>query len=168
MRVLAVCGSLQAKSSNLALLERAKELAPSGVTIAIFDGLRDLPLFNPDYEAEPERDVVTKWRRAIAESDALLVACPEYGYSLPGALKNAIDWVIGTGELERKVVAITAATNHAERGRGGLAALTQTLTAVKATIVGGAPTVRGSDFDRDLAKLVADLADAVRARQAEE
>ena len=56
-----------------------------------------------------------RWRRALAESDAVLIATPEYGFSLPGVLKNGIDWVIGSGELEGKVVAITAAVPAPER-----------------------------------------------------
>lgn len=58
-----------------------------------------------------------RWRQTLAESHAVLVASPEYGFSLPGALQNGIDWVIGSGELEEKVVAITAAVPGLERGR---------------------------------------------------
>ena len=107
MRILAICGSLQAKSANLALLNVAAASVPPGVELVLFDGLRDLPHFNPDIEASGVPDSVLRWRRALVESDAVLVASPEYGLSLPGALKNGIDWVIGSGELEGKVVAIT-------------------------------------------------------------
>src|SRR6187455_2016612 len=123
MRVLAICGSLQAKSANLSLLHRAQELMPADAALSIFDGIKDLPHFNPDLEQDGPLPVVDTWRRAIAESDALLIACPEYGHSLPGVLKNAVDWVIGSGELEGKIVALTASTPAAERGRRGLAAL---------------------------------------------
>lgn len=61
----------------------------------LFDGLRHLPHFNPDTEEPP---AVRDWRKALAGSDAVLIASPEYGHSLPGALKNGIDWVIGSGE----------------------------------------------------------------------
>jgi hypothetical protein len=81
---------------------------PPGVEFVLFDGLRDLPQFNPDLEVNAEPEHVRRWRLALEESDAVLIASPEYGLSLPGALKNGIDWVIGSGELERKVVAITA------------------------------------------------------------
>jgi chromate reductase, NAD(P)H dehydrogenase (quinone) len=84
----------------------------------------------------------------------VLVASPEYGFSLPGTLKNAIDWVIGSGELEGKVVAITAAVPAPERGRRGLQALRDTLAAVRATIVGGEPIARGPEFDRHVAELL--------------
>jgi chromate reductase len=97
---------------------------------------------------------VARWRRALNESDAVLIASPEYGFSLPGALKNAIDWVIGSGELERKVVAITAATTSLERGRRGLQALRETLSAVRATIVGGEPIPNGAALESQVAALM--------------
>jgi NAD(P)H-dependent FMN reductase len=162
VRILAVCGSLQSKSSNLHLLQVAASAAPEGVEMVIFDRLRDLPHFDPDLEATGEPEAVHAWRKAIAESDALLIASPEYGHSLPGALKNAIDWVIGSGELEGKVVGITAAVPGAERGRLGLAALRDTLGAVSAQVVGGEPIVRGAAFEEQVKELVRQL--VVRAR----
>src|SRR5207248_2545186 len=110
--------------------------------------------FDPDLEARGAPPSVDAWRRAIAESDALLVASPEYGHSLPGSLKNAIDWVIGSGELERKIVAITSAVPGPGRGRLGLAALRVALGAVSAVIVGGEPIARGAAFERGVADLV--------------
>jgi chromate reductase len=162
MRILAISGSLQARSSNLTLLETAVRLAPASVEVMLCDGLRNLPHFNLDLEEGGAVPEVEAWRKAIATSDALLIACPEYGFSLPGALKNGIDWVIGTGELERKVVGVTASVNHPDRGRGGLSALRDTLRAVSAQIVGGDPIVRGADFEREIARLLEDLVQAVR------
>jgi len=156
VRILAVSGSLQKKSGNAVLIERARALAPAGVDVVAFDGVRDLPHFDPDLDGQPQ-PAVEAWRRALSESDAVLIASPEYGHSLPGALKNAIDWVIGTGELESKVVAITAAVPIADRGRRGLAALAGTLRAVSATIVGGEPIARGPDFDASVATLLGEL-----------
>lgn len=164
VRILAICGSLQAKSSNLELLRVAAASAPLGVEVVRFDGLRAMPHFDPDLEAAGAPASVVEWRRALVESDALLVACPEYGHSLPGALKNGIDWVIGSGELERKIVAVTAAVPHPDRGRRGLDALKITLGAVSATIVGGDPIARGPSFEPDVAALVRTLVDRVRAR----
>jgi NAD(P)H-dependent FMN reductase len=162
MRILAICGSLQAESGNLVLLRTAAATAPSGVEVRFSDGLRGLPHFNPDIESQGTApDAVRAWRAEIAASDALLIAAPEYGHSLPGALKNAIDWVIGTGELHQKVVGVTAATAEAGRGLRGLQALQDTLRAVDAVIVGGSPAVRGPDFERDVAELVKALVKAV-------
>ena len=93
IRILAISGSLKAQSANHELLQLARSLAPSmeNIQIELFAGLRDLPHFEPDLDGENPPAPVTAWRRAIAESDALLIACPEYGFSLPGALKNAVD-----------------------------------------------------------------------------
>jgi chromate reductase, NAD(P)H dehydrogenase (quinone) len=90
---------------------------------------------------------------------------PEYGFSLPGALKNGIDWVIGSGELEGKIVAITAAVPAPERGRRGLQALRDTLSAVRATIIGGEPIPVGPEFDAEIAQLVRTLIEAVMAER---
>ncbi|MGH3055345.1 MAG: NADPH-dependent FMN reductase, partial [Gaiellaceae bacterium] len=139
--------------------------APDGVEVALFERLGDLPHFNPDVEAEGTPSAVRELRCALAESDAVLIASPEYGHSLPGLLKNAIDWVIGSGELECKVVAITAAVPGSDRGRQGLQALRDTLEAVRATIVGGEPIVRGPTFVDEVAELVRALVKRVSDAQ---
>jgi chromate reductase len=159
MKIIAVCGTLSAKSANLSLLESAAAVATDGVSVEIFRGLGLLPLFNPDIEttgAAPS--IVLEWRRALAESDAVLIASPEYGHSMTGVIKNAIDWVIGSGELYQKTVAITAAVPHPERGRRGLQALHQTLDAVSARVVYDAPIVVGQTLSQDLRALLSALA----------
>ena len=163
MKVLGICGSLQANSGNLALLKTAAASMPPGVALVLSDGLRHLQHFNPDIEASGVPASVTRWRSALAASDAVLIASPEYGFSLPGVLKNGIDWVIGSGELEQKVVAITAAVAGPERGRRGLQALRDTLSAVRATIVGGAPIAKGPGSESQLAALVRALVEAAAA-----
>ncbi len=162
MRVLGLSGSLQARSRNLDLLHAAQRLAPPEMDIVLFDGVRDLPPFNPDLE-DAAPSAVLSWRGALSASDALLVASPEYGHSLPGALKNAIDWVIGSGELERKIVAITASVPGATRGRLGLQALAQTLQAVRARIVGGEPIVHDDSEEPALTALLLALAAEIRS-----
>jgi len=163
VRFLGICGSLQEQSSNLTLLQSAVSLAPPGVEIALYAGLAALPHFNPDLELEEPLARVEELRREVSESDALLIASPEYGHSLPGSLKNAIDWLIGTGELERKVVAITCAVPALERGRKGLAALAQTLGAVSAQIAFQEPITRGADLERGVSELLALLIAAAQA-----
>jgi len=154
MRILGICGSLQEKSANLSLLRAAVAAAPAGAFVELYDGLRDLPHFNPDLELLGALPSVARLRLAVSGSDALLIATPEYGHSLPGALKNAIDWLIGTGELETKLVAITSAVPALERGRLGLAALRATLFAVSARVVFQEPIVRGPAFERDVSALL--------------
>jgi len=159
MKILGICGSLQALSGNLALLRVAAQSTPPSAEFVVFDGLRDLPLFNPDVEARAPGSVL-RWRRALAESDGLFIACPEYAFSLPGALKNGIDWVIGSGELEGKIIAITAAVPAPDRGRRGLEALRSTLSAVR-VIVGGEPIAKGPQFQARVGQLVAELLDVM-------
>lgn len=158
MRILGVCGSLQQNSSNARLLSVASDLAPRGVEVVPYERLGELPHFNPDLE---EPVIIAELRAAVASSDALLVACPEYGHSLPGSLKNAIDWLIGTGELERKIVAITCAVPGPERGRRGLKALRDTLAAVSARVAFEEPIVKGPDFEVRVAHVVSLLSAAV-------
>ncbi|HSO99649.1 MAG TPA: NADPH-dependent FMN reductase [Solirubrobacteraceae bacterium] len=91
MRVLGIAGSLRRASHNRQLLRAAADLLPPAVELEVYDGLGDLPPFNEDDEFAPG-EAVERWRDAIAGADALLFATPEYNGSIPGALKNAIDW----------------------------------------------------------------------------
>lgn len=91
LRVLGFAGSLRAGSYNGALLRAARELAPAGLAIEIYESI-ELPLFNEDIEAQGDPEPVAAFKAAIGEADALLIATPEYNYGVPGALKNAIDW----------------------------------------------------------------------------
>ncbi|HEY9130430.1 MAG TPA: NADPH-dependent FMN reductase [Dyella sp.] len=103
-RVLALCGSLRRVSSNRAFLEAARELAPPELVIAVHQGLGDLPLFNPDDEAEPLPLAAQVLRDAVGASDALLIACPEYAHGIPGPFKNLLDWLVGSLEFPGKPV----------------------------------------------------------------
>jgi chromate reductase len=92
IRIVGISGSLRAGSHNTAALRAAAEMAPDGVEIEIFD-LNGLPMFNADTEADDLRHPkVAALREAIGEADGVLIATPEYNYSVTGALKNAIDW----------------------------------------------------------------------------
>src|SRR5690349_13061141 len=144
------------------LLQAAASVAPEGIDVVLYTGLGDLPHFDPDLDPDDAPSAVRALRREIAASDAVLIAAPEYGHSLPGVLKNAIDWLIGSGELERKVVAITASVPHSERGRQGLAALRQTLGAVRAVIVSDEPIVRGSTSEAMMRHVLRRLVDGIR------
>jgi len=91
MTILAISGGLRRDSHNTALLRAARDLAPAGVVVELYDGLATIPAFSEDLEPDPPETVVDL-RTRIAEADALLVATPEYNGSAPGALKNALDW----------------------------------------------------------------------------
>ncbi len=94
MRVLGISGSLRRDSLNSALLRAAAERLPGGVELVEFERLREVPPYDADVEAlEPEPEVVAELREAVRSADAVLIATPEYNHSIPGQLKNALDWV---------------------------------------------------------------------------
>ena len=125
MRLLGISGSLQARSANKALLDVAEAVADNGVDIVRFDGLAEIPAFNPDVDPAPP--AVEAFRAAVALADGLLIATPEYAFGLPGALKNALDWLVGTGELYGKRVVVLSGVPSAERGANARADLERTL-----------------------------------------
>lgn len=90
--VCGIAGSLRRGSLNRALLRAARELAPAGMEVRIFDRLAEIPPFDQDLEAAGDPEAVQALKRAIGEADALLIATPEYNHGVPGVLKNAIDW----------------------------------------------------------------------------
>ncbi|HEX5497356.1 MAG TPA: NAD(P)H-dependent oxidoreductase [Mycobacteriales bacterium] len=97
--VLMICGSLRTGSTNEAALRTAAAVAPGGVTTTLFDRLSELPHFNPDDDREPLHPTVAELRQGIGAADALLFCTPEYAGTLPGTLKNLLDWTIGGGEV---------------------------------------------------------------------
>jgi chromate reductase, NAD(P)H dehydrogenase (quinone) len=133
VQLLAVSGSLQAGSTNTALLGIAAARAPAGDEVRVFEGLREIPAFSPDLDPAPA--VVATWRALVSAADALLVATPEYAHGVPGALKNALDWLVGSGDLSGKRVAILSAEPHAERAVHARADLERTLRAQGADVV---------------------------------
>jgi chromate reductase len=114
LNVLGISGSLRKSSYNTALLRAAQDLAPADLTIEIFD-LTPLPLYNEDVRAAGFPPVVQLLRDKIKAADALLFATPEYNYSMPGVLKNAIDWASRPPDqpFDEKPVAIMGASPSA-------------------------------------------------------
>jgi chromate reductase len=124
--VVLISGSTRSGSTNTAALRTAAALEVQGVAATLWDRLVDVPAFVPDDDVEPP-PVVRELRGLLASADAVVFCTPEYAGSLPGSLKNVLDWLVGSGELYRKPVAwITVA--HPGRGEGARATL--------ATVVG--------------------------------
>ena len=112
VNVLALVGSLRAASINRQLAELAAETAPAGVTVTVFEGLGDLPFYNEDIDNETVPASVVALREAAGKADAALVFTPEYNGSIPGVLKNAIDWLsrpFGNSALKGKPTAVVGA-----------------------------------------------------------
>ncbi|MGI9123463.1 MAG: NAD(P)H-dependent oxidoreductase [Mycobacterium sp.] len=108
-RILALVGSLRAASVNRQLAEAAAETAPEGVVVTVYDGLGDLPFYNEDIDTDDPPAPVAALRAAAAEADAALVITPEYNGTIPGVLKNAIDWLsrpFGNSALKGKPLAV--------------------------------------------------------------
>jgi chromate reductase len=108
IHVLGIAGSLRTGSLNTAALRAAAELLPEGMTLEIYD-LSAIPMYNADVDANGTPDAVQDFKNRIAAADALLIATPEYNYSIPGVLKNALDWAsrpAGRAPLNGKPVAI--------------------------------------------------------------
>jgi chromate reductase, NAD(P)H dehydrogenase (quinone) len=113
LRILGISGSLRRDSHNTTLLRAAAELLPPGVELDLYDGLRDLPPYDPDLDVEPAAPVVARLREAIASADGLLISTPEYNGSIPGVLKNALDWAsrpFPGNALRGKPVAVVGAS----------------------------------------------------------
>ncbi|MQY09357.1 NADPH-dependent FMN reductase [Actinomadura macrotermitis] len=118
-RILMICGSLRAGSTNEAALRTALEVLPPGAAGELYAGLGDLPHFNPDDDRDPLHPAVAALRAAIGAADALLFCTPEYAGALPGSFKNLLDWTIGGGEMhERPVAWINVASPAAPTGGG--------------------------------------------------
>jgi chromate reductase, NAD(P)H dehydrogenase (quinone) len=116
MKVLAISGSLRRDSYNTKLLRAAEELFPSVAEVELWDGLKEIPPYDEDDDVEPAPAAVAAFRAAIAGADAVLIATPEYNSSVPGHLKNAIDWAsrpLATNPLRYKPVAVIGASTGA-------------------------------------------------------
>jgi chromate reductase len=114
MRILGISGSLRADSHNTALLRAAAELLPPGVELELYEGLRDIPPYDQDEDdAGQHHPAVLALRQAIEQADAVLISTPEYNHSIPGVLKNALDWVsrpVATSVLRAKPAAVIGAS----------------------------------------------------------
>lgn len=135
--ILALSGSLRAASINTALLKAAQSLAPAGMRIEIYDGLGALPLFNPDLDPHQFPNVTHFLERAT-RADALLIACPEYARGIPGAFKNALDWLVGCEAFGTKRIALL---NASARATDAQAALRLVLTTMAMEIVEAASVI---------------------------
>lgn len=130
IRIIALSGSLRAGSINTALLRKIASHAPEGVSVELVP-LSELPLFNPDLEAElPE--AAARFRAAVIASDGLIVASPEYAHGVSGVLKNALDWLVGCEGFAGKPVLVL---NAAPRAHHAIAALRETLSTMAARLV---------------------------------
>ena len=180
MRVLGVAGSLRRASHNRQLLRAAAQLLPPGSELVEFDALKAIPPFDEDDEASPA-PAVTLWRNAINDADAILFATPEYNSSVPGQLKNTLDWAsrpFAQTVLRNKPVAVIGASTGMFGAVWAQAELRKALGAAGARVidrelpVGAAEEAfdaRGAlvepDLSLELANILAELIESVERRR---
>jgi chromate reductase len=165
--ILGIAGSLRRESFNRKLLTAAAAHLPEHVELRVWDGLRELPLFDEDLEPAPEPTAVAELRRAVAAADGLLLATPEYNGSIPGALKNAVDWAsrpYGQGVLMSKPAAVIGTSVTPYGAASAQQELRKALDIAGATVVDAQLPVPHAfrQFDDGGALIDVDLRDGLR------
>lgn len=135
LRILAIPGSLRTASSNAILLDSAAALTPVNVEVIVYRDLAALPHFNPDLDNDLVSLPVSEFRSQLRVSDGILFSTPEYAHGIPGVLKNALDWVVSSGELYDKPVALFGASSRSTYAQASLA---ETLKVMAARMIGEA------------------------------
>jgi chromate reductase len=178
-KVLAISGSLRDSSYNTMLLRNAIELFGDDVVVEELDGLEDVPPYDEDDDGDRAPEAVRALRAAFAGADAVLISTPEYNSSLPGHLKNALDWVsrpLATNPLRNKPAVVIGASTGAFGAVWAQAELRKVLSAIGARVVeaevavGHAPTRFDEDgtlTDEDLREQLGEVVDALAAAVAE-
>jgi chromate reductase, NAD(P)H dehydrogenase (quinone) len=138
MRILAISGSLRRDSQSTKLLRAAAELLPAGVELELYDGLKNVPPYDQDEDSEPAPFAVAVLRAAVADADAVLISTPEYNSSIPGVLKNALDWAsrpLATNAFRSKPVAVIGSSAGMFGAVWAQAELRKVLAAMGARVV---------------------------------
>jgi NAD(P)H-dependent FMN reductase len=135
MRVVAISGSLRAGSSNSAMLLAAASVAPKGLDIVVYEGIGALPHFNPDLDGEGATapGPVAAFRALLASAEGVVISSPEYAHGVPGSLKNALDWIVSSGEFMGKPTVLINASPAG--GKHAQASLVETLQTMDANVL---------------------------------
>jgi chromate reductase, NAD(P)H dehydrogenase (quinone) len=154
MKIIAICGSLRAQSSNLALLRAATTVAAE---VQLYEGLANLPHFNPDDDVEGASPppAVAELRTMLEDADGILISSPEYAHGVPGSLKNALDWLVSDGALVDKPVALINASPVG--GEFARDSLIETLRTMNWRVVGtwsSPKKVRDENVDDEVAAVI--------------
>ena len=182
MKILGIAGSLREHSYNAGILRAALELVPEGVELELLEGLKAVPPYDEDDDTDPAPAAVVRLRDAVAGADAVLIATPEYNSSIPGVLKNALDWAsrpLMTNPFRYKPVAVSGASTGAFGAVWAQGELRKVLAAMGARVledgvaVGHAPTrfdeggqLVDAEILGQLGELLDDLVAAVEERRA--
>ncbi|MDQ6478232.1 NAD(P)H-dependent oxidoreductase [Dyadobacter sp. LHD-138] len=128
IKILAISGSLRSNAANTNILKNIGKITGEGIDFEIFEGLEKFPHFNPGFDEDNVH--VADFRQKIQNADGVIICTPEYAFGVPGVLKNALDWIVSTGELNDKPVAAISASPLNGGGDKALASLLLTLTAL--------------------------------------
>lgn len=129
-KIIAICGSTKANSSNLKLIKAIAALSSTLFDVTIFNDIASIPHFNPDHLSEPPAEVV-HFRNLLNEADGILICTPEYAMGVPGSLKNAIDWTVSSMEFSKKPTALITASSLGHKAH---ASLLETLKIIEAGV----------------------------------
>jgi chromate reductase len=147
--ILAISGSLRAKSANLTIINNIAEIFADQIKVKVYDDLAELPHFNPDLDTVSPPAEVTGFRRQIKESDGVLICTPEYVFSIPGALKNALEWTVSSSDFSGKPTSLITASSLGEETHRSLFLVLKTIEAKitdeTALLISGARTKINSE-----------------------
>lgn len=130
-KVIAICGSTKANSSNLKLIYAIEKMAQGKFEISVFRDIASIPHFNPDLDNDTPPAGVAAFRNILRTSDGILICTPEYAMGVPGSLKNAIDWTVSSMEFSHKPTALITASSLGQKGH---ASLIETLKIIEAKV----------------------------------
>lgn len=126
-RIFAICGSTRKDSVNHHLINEIISRYKSQFRIELYTGIGGIIAFNPDISEEDQPDVVQAFRKSIREADGVLICTPEYAHGVPGALKNALDWTVGSADFSGKPTALITATTDGSYSHAALLEILRTI-----------------------------------------
>lgn len=127
--ILALCGSTRGDSTNHRILRHLTRSYSNSMTIRLYDGMTDLPYFNPDLDTTNSPAIVAEFREQVQQADGILICTPEYVFSIPGVLKNALEWLVSTTIMDKKPTALITASALGEKGHESLLLVLRTIGA---------------------------------------
>lgn len=128
MRLLTISGSLRRISTNSALLRALAANAPPGIVVEHYEGMGELPIFNPDREGPSTPPAVLALATKVFEADGLVISCPEYAHGIPGGLKNLLDWLVSRDEIPFKPTMLVRASSRSDISHAALQEVLRTMS----------------------------------------
>ncbi len=165
LRVLAISGSLRARSSNTEVLRAAERLVPDEFAVSLYTGIGELPHFNPDLDHEesvPPR-AVAELRARVANADVVLISTPEYAHGVPGSLKNALDWLVSGSEIPGKPIGVLMTSGRPVHARTSLEETLRTMSTRVVTLEPGFVPLDGRRMDAAAILADAELSKVLRS-----